>query len=132
MSKKMIWELISIVLGGGLGALSRFGLSKAVTSILNLSAPWPTFVANMLGCLLFGLLFQLTEEEGWLSASYRPFLLTGFLGSLTTFSTFKHDNFVLLSAGDWVAAAANIILQVCLGLFFVWLGAKGAMVILGR
>lgn len=117
-------QVVSIAVGGGLGALSRFGLSRGIEKFFALSTPWPTFTANMIGCLLFGLIFQLTEEEGWLSHAYRPFLLTGFLGSLTTFSTFKHDNFVLLSGGEWILTGVNILLQVALGLFFVWLGSK--------
>lgn len=128
----MIWQVISIAAGGSLGALSRFGLTRLSMAMLSLSSPWPTFIANMLGCLLFGLLFQFTEDEGWLNSTYRPFLLTGFLGSLTTFSTFKHDNFTLISGGEWLTAGINIILQVILGLFFVWLGAKGAVYILEK
>lgn len=123
----MFWQVLAIATGGSLGAITRFGLSHWMTRFLHLSAPWPTLTVNMIGCLLFGILYQLTTDKGFLNADYRPFLLTGFLGSMTTFSTFKHDSFMLFSSGEWVLAGLNILLQVALGLFFVWLGGRAAM-----
>lgn len=125
----MIWQILAVGVGGSFGALARFGLTIWVERFLRLSAPWPTFTVNMVGCLLFGILYQLTAEKGLLSPDYRPFLLTGFLGAMTTFSTFKHDNFLLFNGGEWILAGVNIFLQVALGLFFIWLGGRGAMLL---
>ncbi len=120
----MFWDILWVGFGGSLGALSRFGIGKIIETSLGLSPTWSVVLANLIGCFLFGLLFEITLEEGFIGGSYRPFLLSGFLGSLTTFSTFTHHSFTMLRAGEWVGAGANIIFQVVAGLFLVWLGGR--------
>ncbi len=120
----MFWDIVFIGFGGSLGALSRFGISRIIESTFGLSASWSVVVANLLGCFLFGLLFELTLKSGIFNMDYRPFLLTGFLGSLTTFSTFTHNNLQMMKAGDWMLAGINIVLQVFAGLLLVWAGSR--------
>ncbi len=120
----MFWNIISVAAGGSLGALSRFGIGKVIEENAGLSATWSVIAANLIGCFLFGILFEITLKDGFIGSNYRPFLLSGFLGSLTTFSTFTHHSFTMMRAGDWLSAGGNIIFQVSAGLFLVWLGSR--------
>lgn len=80
-------------LGGALGAMARYGLAQG------LKAPMGTLVANALGCLAMGLLYGwLSSRPEWLTA-WRPFLLTGLLGALTTYSTFSLEALQMWQSG---------------------------------
>ena len=113
-------ELLAIGLGGFCGALARHGFNVALKRLADF--PWNTFAANMTGCLLIGVLMALVLEQKMTSGPLTLFLATGFLGSLTTFSTFSLETFEYLQHGKIGAAAANILLNVLIGLFAVWLG----------
>ncbi len=120
----MFWDIISVAIGGSLGALSRFGIGKIIEESIGLTPTWSVVFANLIGCFLFGMLFEITLKNGFVGNGYRPFLLTGFLGSLTTFSTFTHHSFSMMRAGDWISAGANIAFQVMAGLFLIWAGSR--------
>lgn len=111
-----------IFLGGGAGALSRFLLSKAITDLAGIRFPLGILTCNLLGCFLIGL------AAGYASKSipewFAPFILVGFLGGFTTFSTFANDSYTLLKAGESSLGILNLILSVALGLFAVFLGLK--------
>jgi CrcB protein len=88
--------------------------------------PYGTFAANMLGCLLIGLVFALVEARpGW-PPHLRLFLMVGMLGAFTTFSTFGHETLDLLRDGSWGWALINVMGSVTVGLLAVmagrWLG----------
>lgn len=78
----------------------------------------------MTGCLLIGLLMALVLDRKMTNEVLSAFLLTGLLGSLTTFSTFSFQTLELLQAGRFTAAMANILLNVFIGLVAVFLGMK--------
>jgi CrcB protein len=106
-----------VALGGGLGALARYGLSGW---LLQYSAqqkfPWPTFVVNVSGCLIAGILFALAAKHEILSPSMRLFLFTGVLGGFTTFSAFGLETAHLLKRGDVLIAATYVLGSVACGL----------------
>ena len=88
--------------GGFLGTClryltGRFFQSVAPSGIL----PWGTFAVNMLGCLLIGVCCGWAERNGWLSPAVHLFLVTGFCGGFTTFSSFSNELY-----GQWQARAA--------------------------
>ena len=93
-------KFLLIALGGGLGALARYGLGGLVQRLGRSNFPWGTFAVNMTGCLLFGLLWMLSTKHLSLSGQARLFLLTGFMGAFTTFSTFIFETGQLLSGGE--------------------------------
>lgn len=109
--------------GAGLGGVLRYLMAPAVQRAAgDWVFPIGTFCVNMLGCLVIGFLAQLAEAKGLFQGEWRLFLFVGVLGGYTTFSSFGYETFQLLRDGQFLYAAANAILQVVLGLFFVWLG----------
>ncbi len=108
---------LAVAVGGALGALGRYGLSIWLAPVSVGRFPFPTLAANVLGCVLIGILHVLIVERALLPAIWRELLMIGVLGAFTTFSTFSID-----TLGLWqnhqpllaiVNAAANLVL--CLG-----------------
>ena len=100
-------ELFAIALGGALGSVARYVLGESVTGLLGEAFPWGIFVVNVIGCLAIGVLFVLlveTGNEG--TGAWRSFLMVGFLGAFTTFSTFSLQTLALLETGRWLVAAS--------------------------
>lgn len=115
-----------IFLGGGLGALSRYGLSTGLDSLLAKTSlgkfPVGIFACNLLGCFFIGCVFGyfVQKQPAWIF----PLLVTGFLGGFTTFSTFGRDSFNAFQSGLPLVGTLNIALSVLLGVLAVWLGLK--------
>jgi len=115
-----------IFLGGGLGALSRWGLSAGIEKLTLRTAlhqfPLGIMVCNVLGCFLIGCVFGhfLQKHPSWVV----PLLVTGFLGGFTTFSTFGRDTLEALQNGLPLTAVLNILLSVILGVLAVWAGLR--------
>jgi len=111
-----------IGIGGGLGALARYGLAGLVQG-RGATFPWGTLAVNVAGCFLIGALFERV------SADARAFVVIGVLGGFTTFSAFGHETMELLRGGQAPLALANVALNVFLGLGAVLLGrTAGGMI----
>jgi CrcB protein len=121
--EKIIW----IGVAGALGALARYELGALVQKLAGASFPWSTLVVNVLGCLLFGLIWSLAEGRGLINPDLRTILLTGFMGAFTTFSTFAFETDAFFRDGQVILGLANIGLQLVIGL-----GAMLAGQALGR
>ena len=91
--------LAAIALGGGLGALARYGLSRVLPTSSG-GFPWATFGVNVLGCLLIGVLMILVTERWNAPRLVRPFFGVGLLGGFTTFSTYALEFHGLLRSGS--------------------------------
>lgn len=112
-----------LALAGGLGALCRFLSASWVQGRAPGSHfPWGTAVVNVVGCFLFGVIYTLGERRVGIGPETRAIVLTGFMGSFTTFSTFSFEAHGLLMAGRYGLAAANVVGQNLLGLLAVGLG----------
>ncbi len=115
--------LFVIALGGASGAILRFLISSGVYNCLGRGFPYGTLAVNVIGSLLMGLLTAaLVVEKVALSSEYRAAILVGFLGALTTFSTFSLDSYYLLEQQQWTKAALNIFGSVSACVFAVWIG----------
>ena len=115
---KFLW----IGAGGALGALARYTLSGWVQRLGGHDFPWGTLAVNVLGCFLFGVIWSLAEDRLIVSAETRLFVLTGFLGAFTTFSTYLFETGALLRNTQWSAVLLNLLGQNSMGLAGVFLG----------
>ena len=124
-----ISQYLVIGLGGALGSMLRFGLASFI-DIRALKAggiifPWGTIVVNITGCFIIGFIASISSTDGrvMLSPLTRQFIMIGLLGGYTTFSSFSLQSLALAQDGQWLGAAANVLLSVVLCLLGVWLGA---------
>lgn len=117
-----------IGLGGALGAMLRFAIGvwavQRFESLLPTAALLGTLFANALGALLIGVLFVVITEKGLIAESWRPLLIIGFLGALTTFSTFSLETLGLLQQGEWLTAMVYILGSVIICLSLTWAGIE--------
>ena len=125
----MLIKLIMILAGGGLGALARYTLGSQIDKNLNLSFPVGIFFVNLLGCFFIGLIVSMFENKFIFSENLKIFLIVGFLGSLTTFSTFAFDNYNFMTQKNILLLFANIFLTNTFGLLMVLIGMKTVKII---
>lgn len=114
-------QALLVFVGGGLGSLLRFLISKPLNS-LSSSFYWGTFSANILGCLLLGLLTGYGLRNSNLSPEYSLLFATGFCGGFTTFSTFVLEKNQLLRDGQWLLFFLYLISSIAVGYLFLWAG----------
>ncbi len=110
-----------VFVGGGFGSVARFLLGKALNNSSS-GIPYGTFLANILGSLLIGLILGLAVKHEALTQNHTLLLATGFCGGFTTFSTFAYENHVLLKAGDFTSFAVYTISSFVVGFLAVFLG----------
>ena len=115
-------NLLAIAIGGAIGAVARYALSMFVLRVSGTLFPLGTFVVNVVGCLVFGVIAGVSTERVQMSPAMRLFLLTGILGGFTTFSSYAFESFVLVRDGQMLWAAINITGQVVAGLVGMWAG----------
>jgi CrcB protein len=104
-----------IGIGGALGAVARYGIGLWIGQRWGRSFPLGTFVINVSGSFLIGLLMTLLAERFTVNPQWRLLLVVGFLGAYTTFSTFEYETGALLKDGEWTFAMLNVILSVVAG-----------------
>lgn len=116
-------EYLIIGFGGFIGAISRFGVYQLEKKFFLAQFPWATLIVNGMGCLLAGFLFgYLQKNPLLLKSSLHPFLMMGFLGSFTTFSTFGLESFKLIQSQDWGLVFASVMANLTIGILSVFLG----------
>ncbi|MFA7403700.1 MAG: fluoride efflux transporter CrcB [Pelobacteraceae bacterium] len=104
------------------GGLTRYYLSGWVYSLLGRAFPYGTFAVNIIGAYLIGLVMELGLRSTLIPDAVRLGLTVGFLGGLTTFSTFSYETFSLLEDGQFFVAFSNVLASVAVCLLFTWLG----------
>jgi fluoride exporter len=116
---KAEWQIFWIACGGSLGALTRYGLYVWLSPD-EASYSWGTLTANTIGCFFAGLIIGCggSEKSEWI----RLCVSVGFLGALTTFSSFGVETVRHLRGHQFSLAFANIATNLVLGLVMVWLG----------
>ena len=122
--------LLAVGFGGFAGAIARYVLTGLIQKACPQFLPAGTLAVNVLGCLAIGFLMTIIVDqpaEGpWMSHSLRLFLITGILGSLTTFSAFGYETVELLHESEVRLAVINVIANLGLGFPAVWLGRIAA------
>ncbi|MFZ5628695.1 MAG: fluoride efflux transporter CrcB [Spirochaetota bacterium] len=120
----MAKELLLVGVGGLTGSVLRFLIFRFSSHLSPAWFPLSTFVVNLVGSFLIGLLFALVERSAGLAGTLRPLLMAGFCGGFTTFSAFSLENYQLLKDGQYAAFAAYTAASVLLGLAAVIFGVK--------
>ncbi len=111
----MISNLLIVGFGGFLGAISRYAVTLWIGQKWATIFPIGTFVVNVSGSFLVSFFMSLFTEKLMVSPQLRMFLIIGFLGAYTTFSTFEYETGTLVDDSEWLLALANIILSVIAG-----------------
>lgn len=113
-----------IALGGALGSIARFWCSGTVASLIGETLPWGTLVVNVVGSFIIGFAATTMGPDGrmFVGTTARQFIMTGFCGGYTTFSSFSLQTLNLLNDGEIGRAVGNIGLSNALCLAAVWAG----------
>ncbi|HTN45350.1 MAG TPA: fluoride efflux transporter CrcB [Flavipsychrobacter sp.] len=111
----MIKSFALVGLGGAMGSILRFGISKWMASYHFIS-PVATFSINIAGCFLMGLFVGMAEKHQWMQGNWLLLLTTGFCGGFTTFSAFAFENVSLLQKQLFSTALIYSLLSVILGI----------------
>lgn len=118
----MATKLLLLASAGACGTLARYFLGGAVQRLCGGVFPWGTFAVNMIGTLLFGLVWSLAEDRLVISSEARVIILVGFMGAFTTFSSFMFETGELMRDSQWMLAFGNIALQNITGVLFLFIG----------
>jgi CrcB protein len=114
-------QLLFVFVGGGFGSIARYLLAKYFNSSAS-GIPYGTFLANILGSLLIGIILGLAAKNDTLTQNQTLLLATGFCGGFTTFSTFAYENHVFLKSGDFMNFFMYAVGSFALGFAAVFLG----------
>lgn len=118
----MLKLFLLVGMGGFIGSVLRYATGIAASKFLKLSFPYGTFIVNILGCLLIGLILGTSEKENWMNDNWRIFLAIGFCGGFTTFSSFAYENLSMLQHQNYSGFFLYTAGSLMLGLLAVWGG----------
>lgn len=110
-----------VFLGGGLGCVLRYLISKFSLSFIKSSLPIATFISNMISCLILAMvLVWIKSKTEDVDNNLRLFLVVGFCGGLSTFSTFSLETVELVKSGSLMAAFLNVLISVMFGFAIIY------------
>lgn len=109
-----------IAIGGAVGACSRYLVSEWCVTLFGRNFPYGTLTVNIVGSFIMGLLIASFENEWLAPYPWRQIIGLGFLGALTTFSTFSMDNVLIMQQGAFFKMGLNVLLNVLLSISAAW------------
>jgi CrcB protein len=129
-----LFTYVLIAVGGALGSMSRYACSRAVALSYGETFPWGTVVVNIAGSFIIGFMAGISGPDSRLivSPNVRNFIMVGFCGGYTTFSSFSLQTLQLIQNGDAAEAFGNVLLSVAACMAAVTLGYLAGMFITGR
>lgn len=113
-----------VACGGALGSCLRYLLTNLMTQLFGRNFPAGTLLVNLLGALAIGMTIGFIQQGVLAQHPWRPFIMVGVLGGLTTFSSFSLDTLLLMQQGDWAKAAVNVLINVGCCLVLTWIGLQ--------
>lgn len=122
-------KIVAVALGGSIGATSRYLVSAWAAERFGASFPYGTLIVNVVGCFIIGAFMTLTTERFIVSQYWRLLITVGFVGGLTTFSSFSYETFRLVEDANMIQALYNIGLNLVLGFLATWIGIVGARLV---
>ncbi|HJO94540.1 MAG TPA: fluoride efflux transporter CrcB [Victivallales bacterium] len=119
----MLFQCILIGVGAFFGAIARFFISNKVQTFSKSSFfPFGTLFINLSGCLVMGILTGAIMYSDLFDTDIQNLLITGFIATYTTFSTFSYETYVLIRNRSFCIAIINIFLQLFVGIILIWFG----------
>ncbi len=118
----MLKSILIVGFGGFIGTVARFLISRYFQVNYTSGFPWGTFLVNILGCLIIGIIYGISEKGDFISPEMRLFLAVGICGGFTTFSSLSNDAFLLLRQQEWIRFASYTSFSFFLGLLAVYSG----------
>ncbi len=107
-------HILLFALACALGAWSRYFIMQTLTYSVDFGSLWSTFIINIVGCFGFGLLWEISKG--------RKIILTGFMGSFTTFSSYVFEIYLFVGSKDWLLLISNGLMQIILGIIALCMG----------
>ena len=117
---KYLW----VGFGGALGSVARYLVGLLVYERMGTRFPYGTFVINISGCFVIGMLLTVLDGRLDLSPAWREAMAIGFVGAFTTFSTFEYETLRAVQHGQAITAVTYVVSSVVLGFGAVWAGAS--------
>jgi CrcB protein len=118
----MLRSILIVGAGGFIGTILRFLVSRVIQANSFSLFPWATFLVNIAGCLLIGIIYGISEKGSVMSPQWRLFLTVGICGGFTTFSSFSNDAYLLIQDKEWLRVSLYASLSFFLGLVAVYFG----------
>ena len=122
-------KLVAVAVGGGIGATTRYLASIWAAERFGADFPYGTLLVNIVGCFIIGAFMTATTERIMINPYWRLIVTVGFVGGLTTFSSFSYETFKLLEDGSISLVLYNIFGNLILGFFATWLGISAIRVL---
>lgn len=121
-------NLVAIFLGGGLGSLCRYGIGKFIMSYDSSLLAYATLFSNVLSIIILAIFVYFFQEKIGLDEFWKLFVITGFCGGFSTFSTFSFETFEMLRNGQTALAFANVFVSILLCLFILYIIFKKSII----
>lgn len=114
-------KFLAVFIGGGLGSLARYGISLLVLKTKVEHFPLATMLSNFFACLILALCVYSFKDKMDATTWFTTFVITGFCGGFSTFSTFSFETFNLIQHGNYLWAGGNIVISLAFGLGIFWI-----------
>ncbi len=122
-------EILLVAVGGGIGSTTRYLVSNWAAERFGAGFPYGTLIVNVVGCFIIGAFMTMVTERFIVSPYWRLLFTVGFVGGMTTFSSFSYETLHLLEYADGMTAFYNMGLNLILGFLATWMGIGAARLV---